>query len=91
MNHANIKTIEDPLPIDLSGNVLTVSTKSPIPPGSRVNVELSSETNSSKVCVTGKIAAIDSLEKAGFKMKVRLHSITKEQEDLLREILSETK
>lgn len=88
--NANIKTIENPLPIDLNGNVLTVIAKSPLPPGSRVDVKLSSSKNPSKVSVAGKIATLDSLGEAGFKIKIRLHSVTKEQEDLLNSILSET-
>jgi hypothetical protein len=69
------KAPTSPVLLDYRGDLLTVSSKSPLPPGSRVDFELPLDSAGSSVRVTGKIASASVDSKGGFRLVIRVHSL----------------
>ncbi len=86
MTNANTKTVENPIPKSLEGGILTIETKKPLPPGSRVNATIDIDPKKT-VGVEGKIISINAAGNS-FTVRIRLHSVTKQDETALVALLS---
>ncbi|MCP4679726.1 MAG: PilZ domain-containing protein [Deltaproteobacteria bacterium] len=84
---SHIKPIEDPVPVEMRGNLLVVTAESPLPPGSRVHLSLTIPKHAA-MTLHGKVVSISSLEKTRYRISIRLHSVSREQTDALVRHLS---
>ncbi len=85
---SHVRTIEDPVPVELRGNLLMVTSESPLPPGSRVRLSLTIPTRQSQMTLQGKIVSISPQKKKRYGLSIRLHSVSREQVDALTQHLS---
>ena len=81
------KTMSNPAMIGFSGNLLTVSATEPLPPGSRVELDLALGDDTKSLTLRGKVVSISS-QAGGYQIRVRLHGLTREQIQALHEALS---
>ena len=81
----NTKRPSNPVLCGFSGNLVTISTDAPLPPGARVSFSLPLGENGAESAIQGKVVhATPSPENAGlFTMVIRVHSLSKEVRDAL--------
>jgi hypothetical protein len=73
------KSIVDPVLIDFRENLLTISSKAALPPGSRVEFDLPVKSGAAAVPIKGKVISIAPLSSDAYRLVIRLHSLTREQ------------
>lgn len=76
-----VKRIEEPRLIDYRGDLLTVSSSSPLPQGSRVEVPLRLANGGRELTVAGKVVDFSRSADGRFDIVVRCHSLTKDERE----------
>ena len=91
--NANTRTISQPTPVELRGEILVAECTDPLPPGSRVDLlfgadDVDGADGAAKpLCVSGKIVSVNKGSE-GFRITVRLSSIAKEDSARLAALFS---
>jgi hypothetical protein len=65
------------------GDLVTVSTDVPLPPGARVEFDLSLVGQNKIVHLLGKVAKVTPVKSGGFQLFVRLHTLSREERSAL--------
>ena len=71
--------IKDAAFSSFAGNLLTLRTPDPLPPGSRVELFLAVPGVAEPMQIKGKVSSVRGKNEVGFALEVRVHSLTKEQ------------
>lgn len=83
-----IKTLKNLEHLSLTDNLLKVSTTTPIPPGSRVSLDLAMGSASDMDPFQGKVTTVEKSGPGSFKVHIRLHSISKKQDEFLKSLFN---
>ncbi len=79
MSHPQTRTIEHATLLDFQKDLITITTSTALPPGSRVQFNLDVESHLEPVSLLGKVVSIRPSDKGRFTLGIRLHSLTREQ------------
>ena len=74
--------------IELSADLLTVRVETPLPPGSRVRLDLEPAGGSSAQHPSGKVAGLERTEAGDYRLLVRLHSLLRQDHAALEALVT---
>lgn len=82
-----VKRIERPAVLDFEGDKLAISAEAALPPGSRVEISLPTESGSEPLSLAGKVVSSAPADNGSQRLVVRLHNVTRAQRSLLENLL----
>ena len=74
--------------IGFRADLVTVSSDAPLPPGSRVRLELPAPGAQLRLILTGKVVGIERAKSGDYTLNVRLHSLPKKDRTVLEALVS---
>jgi len=76
--------------IAFRADLIEVAVESALPPGSRVRLTLDQPTVQPELALAGKVVGIERADAGGYRLRVRLHSLPRDQRQVLEALVSAT-
>jgi hypothetical protein len=83
MTESHTKDILDPNLLTFTGDLITVSSQTGLPPGSRVQFQLTVTSSPEPIPLFGKVVSVALHKDGRFRLAIRLHGLTRKQSALL--------
>ncbi len=83
MTDSHTKDIPNPNLLAFAADLITVSSQTGLPPGSRVQFQLTVASSPEPIPLLGKVVSIAPHNDGLFRLVIRLHSLTRKQSSLL--------